>query len=425
MEQHAISSDLIRGHIDTIILHTLIDGDKYAQQISNVIDEKSEKKYQINQATLYSSLKRLETCNYVNSYWYDADGGRRKFFKLTENGKKYVEGNLSNWSYSRAIIDRLMDFEPETVVKIVKTPVYVQDQSSAAMLNDKKETYAEKPEQNAVTTTPEDVKSTDNNSPTTSEQVQKPVEKETYAVKEDAYEANFRTILSGLIKANAPAPQPVVIEKKTGTIIEPITVQEEKTEEKQSFYDTISDAEYQSKRDYNSEKIDFTELAASAAKEGFKIRVSSKESAVSVGRILINKTNFIASLITFVLCIVELLCVVFTCKSSVSFSPFLLTIMVLCLLVYPVMRGIILRKNPYNTVSDVSADGILVSFIVLFNVTLICFAGNLIFGGDFSETKTVLLTLALPVLLTLDVVLYYAFRFFLSKTEFCKIKKTK
>ncbi len=425
MEQHAISSDLIRGHIDTIILHTLIDGDKYAQQISNVIDEKSEKKYQINQATLYSSLKRLETCNYVNSYWYDADGGRRKFFKLTENGKKYVEGNLSNWSYSRAIIDRLMDFEPETVVKIVKTPVYVQDQSAAAMLNDKKETYAEKPEQNAVKTTPEDVKSTDNNSPTTSEQVQKPAEKETYAVKEDAYEANFRTILSGLIKANAPAPQPVVIEKKTGTIIEPITVQEEKAEEKQSFYDTISDAEYQSKRDYNSEKIDFTELAASAAKEGFKIRVSSKESAVSVGRILINKTNFIASLITFVLCIVELLCVVFTCKSSVSFSPFLLTIMVLCLLVYPVMRGIILRKNPYNTVSDVSADGILVSFIVLFNVTLICFAGNLIFGGDFSETKTVLLTLALPVLLTLDVVLYYAFRFFLSKTEFCKIKKTK
>ena len=421
MEQHAISSDLIRGHIDTIILHTLIDGDKYAQQISNVIDEKSEKKYQINQATLYSSLKRLETCNYVNSYWYDADGGRRKFFKLTENGKKYVEGNLSNWSYSRAIIDRLMDFEPETVVKIVKTPVYVQEQSAAAIVNDKTETYAEKPEQPTVKTPSNgDVKS-NNNSGVLAEQAQKPAEQETYAVKEDAYEANFRTILSGLIKANAPAPQPIVAEKKTGTIIEPISVQEEK----QSFYDTISDAEYQSKRDYNSEKIDFTDLAASAAKEGFKIRVSSKESAVSVGRILINKTNFIASIITFILCIVELLCVVFTCKTGVNFSPFLLTAAVLCLLVHPIMRGIILRKNQYNTVSDVSADGILVSFIVLFNVTLICFAGNLIFGGDFSETKTVLLTLALPVLLALDVVLYYAFRFFLSKTEFCKIKKTK
>ena len=42
MEQHTISSDLIRGHIDTIILHALVDGDKYAQQISDAIEEKSE-----------------------------------------------------------------------------------------------------------------------------------------------------------------------------------------------------------------------------------------------------------------------------------------------------------------------------------------------------------------------------------------------
>ena len=58
--EKSISSDLIRGHIDTIILHTLLDGNKYAQQISDSIEEKSEKNYVINQATLYSSLKRLE-----------------------------------------------------------------------------------------------------------------------------------------------------------------------------------------------------------------------------------------------------------------------------------------------------------------------------------------------------------------------------
>ena len=61
----AISSDLIRGHIDTIILHTLLDGDKYAQQIIDSVDLKSEKQYQLNQATLYSSLKRLESGGFV------------------------------------------------------------------------------------------------------------------------------------------------------------------------------------------------------------------------------------------------------------------------------------------------------------------------------------------------------------------------
>ena len=39
--QPTISSDLIRGHIDTIILHTLIESDKFAQQISDAVEYKS------------------------------------------------------------------------------------------------------------------------------------------------------------------------------------------------------------------------------------------------------------------------------------------------------------------------------------------------------------------------------------------------
>ena len=38
----SISSDLIRGHINTIILRTLYDGDKYGYEIINEIEEKSK-----------------------------------------------------------------------------------------------------------------------------------------------------------------------------------------------------------------------------------------------------------------------------------------------------------------------------------------------------------------------------------------------
>ena len=60
MEQ-SINSDLIRGHIDTIILRSLSDGDKFPQEISDYVFKISNENYSINQATLYSSLKRLET----------------------------------------------------------------------------------------------------------------------------------------------------------------------------------------------------------------------------------------------------------------------------------------------------------------------------------------------------------------------------
>lgn len=124
MEQQSISSDLIRGHIDTIILHTLLNGDKFAQQISDTVEQKSDNVYKINQATLYSSLKRLENLKLVISYWQDCDnGGRRKFFKLTDSGKNTVESNLKNWSFSRNIIDKLIDCEQKIVVNNDKIDV--------------------------------------------------------------------------------------------------------------------------------------------------------------------------------------------------------------------------------------------------------------------------------------------------------------
>lgn len=105
----AISSDLIRGHINTIILRTLYDGDKYGYEIINEIEEKSKGQYTLKQPTLYSALKRLESQDFVTSYWGGvSNGGRRKYFQITDKGKKVVEQNLAEWEYSRTVIDSLI-----------------------------------------------------------------------------------------------------------------------------------------------------------------------------------------------------------------------------------------------------------------------------------------------------------------------------
>ena len=93
-----ISSDLIRGHINTIILRSLYDGDKYGYDIINEIEKKSGGLYTIKQPTLYSALKRLESLRYVTSYYGDySNGARRKYFSLTDLGKQITEQNLSEW----------------------------------------------------------------------------------------------------------------------------------------------------------------------------------------------------------------------------------------------------------------------------------------------------------------------------------------
>lgn len=110
-EVNSISADLIRGHINTIILIALYERDKYGYEIINDIEAKSHGQYTLKQPTLYSALKRLENQGYIKAYWKTDEvtlGGRRKYFKLTESGKLMTEKNLSEWEYSRTIIDSLI-----------------------------------------------------------------------------------------------------------------------------------------------------------------------------------------------------------------------------------------------------------------------------------------------------------------------------
>ena len=107
----AISADLIRGHINTIILRTLYDRDKYGYEIMDEIEAKSHGQYSLKQPTLYSALKRLESQGYINAYWKTdevSNGGRRKYYTLTESGREITERNQNEWEYSRTVIDSLI-----------------------------------------------------------------------------------------------------------------------------------------------------------------------------------------------------------------------------------------------------------------------------------------------------------------------------
>lgn len=125
-ETNTISSDLIRGHINTIILRALYERDKYGYEIMNDIEEKSHGQYSLKQPTLYSALKRLENQGYLRAYWKTdevSNGGRRKYFSLTESGKEITEKNLAEWEYSRTIIDSLISDRSFDFSQPAPTPV--------------------------------------------------------------------------------------------------------------------------------------------------------------------------------------------------------------------------------------------------------------------------------------------------------------
>lgn len=112
------NSDLIRGSIDTIILSVLIEGDNYGYSIIKEIFVKSDECFELKEPTLYSSLRRLESQGMIESYWGgESQGGRRKYYRITEEGIRLYKKNSDEWETNRDIIERLIKVRKGGVIK--------------------------------------------------------------------------------------------------------------------------------------------------------------------------------------------------------------------------------------------------------------------------------------------------------------------
>lgn len=109
MPEQNINSDLIRGHIDAIILKILRDGDNYGYEIMKAVAVNSNNEYELKEPSLYTSLKRLEKQGYIVSYWGDqSQGGRRKYYHITDSGTAAYEKALAEWLHAQRIITMLL-----------------------------------------------------------------------------------------------------------------------------------------------------------------------------------------------------------------------------------------------------------------------------------------------------------------------------
>jgi DNA-binding PadR family transcriptional regulator len=104
-----LSSDLLRGHTDTIVLRFLRDQDAYGFEIYNKILEKTGDTFELKETTLYSSYKRLEADGCVESYWGDETrGARRKYYRITECGRRVFERNMRDWIFAQDILNKIL-----------------------------------------------------------------------------------------------------------------------------------------------------------------------------------------------------------------------------------------------------------------------------------------------------------------------------
>ncbi len=107
-----VSTDVIQGTLDMLILKTLSLEPMHGFGIARRIEQISQEVFKINPGSLLTALQRLERAGLLDSEWQITENSRRaKVYKLTRAGKKQLEQETADWSRRVSAISRLLKAE--------------------------------------------------------------------------------------------------------------------------------------------------------------------------------------------------------------------------------------------------------------------------------------------------------------------------
>lgn len=111
-----ITSDVMRGFNDLIILSILLEEDSYGYQISSTIKTISKNIYVMKETTLYSAFSRLEKKELIRSYASNESFGKpRTYYTITPLGKAVYQEKVLEWQETKLLIDRFTHRNRETI----------------------------------------------------------------------------------------------------------------------------------------------------------------------------------------------------------------------------------------------------------------------------------------------------------------------
>lgn len=85
-----------KGILEYCILHIISRGEVYA---SDMLDELTAARMIVVEGTLYPLLTRLKNSGLLEYKWVESKSGPpRKYYKLTDDGNKFLSGLTETWS---------------------------------------------------------------------------------------------------------------------------------------------------------------------------------------------------------------------------------------------------------------------------------------------------------------------------------------
>ena len=94
----SISSELLPGTLEMLILKTLTRGSAHGYGIARHLEQTSADVLTVGESSLYPALQRLLVNGFVTADWGETDTGRRaRFYRLTAAGRKRLAAEAAGF----------------------------------------------------------------------------------------------------------------------------------------------------------------------------------------------------------------------------------------------------------------------------------------------------------------------------------------
>ncbi len=100
-EMITLDVQLKKGLLDVAVLGVLRQHDSYGYELLRAVVEHVE----ISESTLYPILKRLEAAEQLSCYTEEHQGRLRKYYRLTDKGRRRIAEFINDWDEVRRIYD--------------------------------------------------------------------------------------------------------------------------------------------------------------------------------------------------------------------------------------------------------------------------------------------------------------------------------
>ena len=90
--------------LDACVLAVLSRGDTYGYVLTQNMRDVTD----ISESTLYPVLRRLQKDGYLTTYDQPYQGRNRRYYAITEDGKKKFEGYKRDWIRYKTEVDKLL-----------------------------------------------------------------------------------------------------------------------------------------------------------------------------------------------------------------------------------------------------------------------------------------------------------------------------